>query len=59
MLENFRRHLTLLDGRVLADMLRAHWLILRASRVGRYPELRSAPFREVYRDNAAVLFEIE
>jgi len=59
LLENFRRHLTRLDGRMLADMLQAHWLILRASRVDRYPELRSAPFREVYRDNAAVLFKIE
>jgi hypothetical protein len=59
MLENFRRNLTRLDGRVLADMLQAHWIILRASRVGSYSELRSAPFREVYRDNAAVLFKIE
>ncbi len=59
LLENFRRHLTRLDGRVLADMLQAHWLILRASRVARYPELRSTPFREVYRDDAAVLFKIE
>jgi hypothetical protein len=58
-LENFRRHLTRLDGRRLADMLQAHWLILRAGRVNRYPELRSAPFWEAYRDNAAVLFKIE
>lgn len=59
LLENFRRRLTLLDGRRLSDMLHAHWLILRASRVDRYPELGSAPFREVYRDDAAVLFKIE
>ncbi len=58
-LENFRRHLTRLDGRALADMLQAHWLILRANRVDRYPELRAAPFREVYRDDGAVLFKIE
>ncbi len=58
-LENFRRHLTRLDGRALANTLQAHWLILRANRVDRYPELRSAPFREVYRDKEAVLFKIE
>ena len=59
LLENFRRHLIRLDGRMLADMLQAHWIILRASRAAGYPELTSAPFREVYRDNAAVLFKIE
>jgi len=58
-LENYRRHLTHLDGRALEDMLQSHWIILRASRVHRYPELCCAPFREVYRDNAAVLFRID
>ncbi len=58
-LENFRRHLTPLDGRALANMLQAHWLILRANRVDRYPELRSTPFHEVYRNEEAVLFKIE
>ena len=59
MLENFRSGQTRLNGRVLADTLQAHWLILRAGRVTRYPELQNAPFRAVYLDNAAVLFKIE
>lgn len=59
LLEHFRRRLTPLNGRKLADVLQAHWLIMRAERVARFSELSRAPFREVYRDNAAVLFKIE
>jgi hypothetical protein len=58
-LENFRRHRTRLDAHELAEMLQSRWLILRARRAGGFPELTRPPFREVYRDHAAVLYRIE
>ena len=48
-----------LDGGLLSRTFEAHWLILRAARTGQYPELKSPPFREVYRDGAAVLYAIK
>jgi hypothetical protein len=59
LLERSRRHLQPLDGEALASAFSSRWLILRASRSGGYPELTRPPFREVYRDEKAVLYRIE
>jgi hypothetical protein len=58
-LERFRRREVDLNGRAMADAFRSHYLILRASRVDRYPELRRPPFQEVYRDGSAVLYRMD
>jgi hypothetical protein len=59
LLERTRRRQVPLDGHALGTMFDSHYLILRASRVDRYPALQSFPFREAYRDNSAVLFRID
>jgi hypothetical protein len=58
-LEQARRHLILLDGRELERMFGSHYLILRASRVNRWPELRNPPFSVAYQDKLAVLYRID
>ena len=59
LLEQMRRHQRPLDGRLLADAFGSRVLALRAARAARYPELKQRPFREEYRDAAAVLYRIE
>lgn len=59
LLERARRHLIPLDGRELERLFGSHYLILRASRVNRWPELRSPPFSVAYRDSSAVLYRID
>jgi hypothetical protein len=58
-LEQARRHLNLLDGRELERTFGSHYLILRASRVNRWPELRIPPFSVAYQDKLAVLYRID
>lgn len=58
-LERFRRHEEPLDGGAMEKMFHSRYLVLRASRADRFPELCLPPFREVYRDRSAVLFRIE
>jgi hypothetical protein len=59
LLEQFRRHTIRLDAGVLAARFQARYLVLRAPRASRYHELDRAPFREVYRDDAAVVFALD
>jgi hypothetical protein len=58
-LERARRHEIPLDGRGMAEAFHSHYLVLRASRADRYPELRRPPFEEVYRDGSAVLYRMD
>jgi hypothetical protein len=58
-LERSRRHDIPLDGRALEHLFHSHFLILRASRAGRYPELNKPPFSVAYRDKSAVLYWID
>lgn len=59
LLERMRQREFPLDGRLLGNLFHSHYLVLRASRVDRYPELRNSPFQETYRDSSAVLFRID
>jgi len=59
MLERMRMHAVFLDGRSMAALFNSHYLILRASRENRYPELRLLPFVRVYQDSAAVVYKID
>lgn len=59
LLEQMRQRRLPLDGRVLRDIMGSRTLVLRAERAVRYPELKKAPFREVYRDEAAVVYRLE
>jgi hypothetical protein len=59
LLERFRRQDLRLDAGVLAERFQAHYLVLRAARASRYHELNLPPFREVYRDDAAVVFALD
>jgi hypothetical protein len=59
MLERMRQQQLPLDGRALRAALGSRTLVLRSERALRYPELRRAPFREVYRDGAAVVYRVE
>jgi hypothetical protein len=58
-LERARQHLEPLDGNALKTAFQSKWIVLRASRAGRYPELRNGPFVLAYRDASAVIYEIE
>jgi hypothetical protein len=59
LLERSRRQQRPLDGAALAQAFGSRYLILRASRAAQFTELKRPPFREVYRDDAAVLVRIE
>jgi hypothetical protein len=56
LLEHLRRQDQPLQASTLTEQFHAHHLVLRASRADRFHELYYPPFREVYRDDAAVLF---
>jgi hypothetical protein len=58
-LERARRHEDPLDGWALKRRFGARWLVLRASRVDRYPELGRPPFRLEYYDDSAALYRIQ
>jgi hypothetical protein len=57
-LERMRKGETPLDGPALAAAFHARYLVLRARRAN-YPALAQAPFREVYRDAAAVVYAFD
>ncbi len=57
-LERARRHQLPLDAQ-LAQAFSSRWLVLRAHRAQTYPELKHAPFTEVYRDALAVVYRID
>jgi hypothetical protein len=59
LLESFRRHGTPLNARVLTNLFHSRYLVLRAARAERYIELNRPPFREVYRDPAAVIYALD
>jgi hypothetical protein len=59
LLERFRRHGTPLNANVLASQFHSRYLVLRAVRAERYLELNRPPFREVYRDPAAVIYALD
>jgi len=59
LLEQTRRQQQPLDGRALAQAFQSRYLVCRAARARAFPGLRLAPFREVYRDDAAVLYRID
>jgi hypothetical protein len=59
LLERMRQRQAPLDGRALAEAAGSRTLVLRAERATRYPELKRAPFREVYRDGAAVVYRVD
>jgi hypothetical protein len=58
-LERFRRRRRPLSGHALRAMFHSRYIVLRAKRAGRYPELGTRGFTEVYRDNLAVIYRIE
>ncbi len=58
-LERFRRGIEPIDPWTLLRAFGSRWLILRASRASRYPELAGPPFREAYRDGSAVLYRVD
>lgn len=57
-LERVRRQQEPLDGAALKEAFQSRWLVLRAVRAGRYPELGRPPFHLAYRDAAAVVYRI-
>jgi hypothetical protein len=59
LLEAFRRHATPLDAQALKERFHARHLVLRAPRAERFPELNRPPFREVYRDDTAVIVALD
>ncbi len=59
LLERMRQRDFPLDGRLLAIVFHSHYLVLRVSRVNRYPALHRPPFREVYRDGSAAIYLID
>ena len=59
MLEDFRRGRLALDAPRLKALFQADYLVLRSTRAGRYPALNFPPFREVYRDDSAVVFALD
>jgi hypothetical protein len=59
LLEQMRQRQRPLDGRALAAAFGSRTLVLRAERALRYPQLRLAPFKEVYRDGGAVVYSLE
>jgi hypothetical protein len=59
-LERSRRRLDgPIDGRKLRDQFGSRWLVLRASRISAYPELKLPPFTEVYRDGGGAVYRID
>jgi len=58
-LEDFRRGRLALDAPRLKALFQADYLVLRSTRAGRYPALNFPPFREVYRDDSAVVFALD
>jgi hypothetical protein len=58
-LERFRRHGVILDAPTLATLYHSHYLVLRASRARAYFELNRPPFRQVYRDDASVIYAFD
>ncbi len=59
LLERFRQRRAPISGPILREAFQSSHLVLRASRAGAFPELRRAPFREVYRDGTAVIYRID
>lgn len=59
LLEGLRTGRVPLDAAVMKAEFRTDHLVLRANRSARYPALGRPPFREVYRDDAAVVFALE
>jgi hypothetical protein len=59
LLERSRRREVPLVGPVLSAAFGSRWLVLRAARADRHPDLGGPPFREVYRDASAVVYRID
>jgi hypothetical protein len=59
MLEGFRRHAFPLDAGQLKTCFHARHLVLRTARADRFFELNRPPFREVYRDDWAVVVALD
>ncbi len=59
LLEQMRRQQRPLDGRALVQAFPSRHLICRAQRARAFPALELPPFREVYRDESAVLYRID
>lgn len=59
LLERLRRHQVRLDADLMKARFRARYLVLRAARAPRYPELRQAPFRVAYEDASAVVVALD
>ncbi len=59
LLAQFVRHKIPLDAHVLSDRFHSRYLVFRTFRAGRFPELRQLPFREVYRDDSAVIYALQ
>lgn len=58
LLEQFRSHKLMLDGKKMAETFKSRAVVLRTSRESAYPELSFPPFRKVYGDSSAVLYVI-
>ena len=48
-----------MDGRLFREVFGSRWIVLRAARLARHPELGQPPFTAVYRDASAALFRID
>ena len=58
-LERARRRAEPLDGAALKRTFQSRWLVLRAARARRYPELSRPPFHLAYGDEAAAVYRID
>jgi hypothetical protein len=59
LLERMRRQQQPLDAAMLEVAFDSRTLVLRTGRARRYPELGKPPFREAYRDGAAVVYRLD
>ena len=58
LLEQYRSHKLMLDGKKMAHTFQSRVLVLRTKREAGFPELAFPPFRKVYGDSSAVIYAI-
>ncbi len=59
LLEQFRSHKLLLDGKRMAEIFQSRVLVLRTRREAGFPELAFPPFHKVYGDTSGVVYVIK
>ena len=59
LLERARQQQVRIDPELFRQAFGSRWLVLRAGRLERHPELQGPSFREVYRDGTAALYRLD